>query len=72
MIQSILDNDLYKFTMQQAVHMLYPRVDAQYDFINRSNTPFPQGFAEKLQVEVQRMKTFRLTQIGRASCRERV
>ncbi|GAB6142966.1 nicotinate phosphoribosyltransferase [Desulfocicer niacini] len=61
MIQSILDNDLYKFTMQQAVHMLYPRVDVEYIFINRSNTPFPKGFAEKLQIEVNRMATFKLT-----------
>ena len=35
MIQSILDNDLYKFTMQQAVHMLYPRAEVEYVFINR-------------------------------------
>ncbi|ACN13421.1 PncB [Desulforapulum autotrophicum HRM2] len=61
MIQSILDNDLYKFTMQQAVHMLYPRVDVEYEFINRSNTPFPKDFAQRLQVEVQGMKNFRLT-----------
>ena len=62
MIQSILDNDLYKFTMQQAVHMLYPRVDVEYVFINRSHTPFPKGFAEKLQIEVDKMPSFRLTQ----------
>ncbi len=61
MIQGILDNDLYKFTMQQAVHMLYPRVDAEYVFINRSNTPFPEGFAENLRIEVNNMAAFRLT-----------
>lgn len=61
MIQSILDNDLYKFTMQQAVHMLYPRVDVEYIFINRSDTPFPDGFAEKLQCEVDRMADIKLT-----------
>lgn len=61
MIQSILDNDLYKFTMQQAVHMLYPWVDVEYVFINRSNTPFPENFAEKLNIEVQKMQSFRLT-----------
>lgn len=61
MIQSILDNDLYKFTMQQAVHMLYPRVDVRYIFINRSDTPFPKGFAKRLQKEVNNMADFRLT-----------
>jgi len=61
MIESILDNDLYKFTMQQAVHMLYPRVDVEYEFINRSNTAFPKGFGEKLNLEIKGMKSFRLT-----------
>ena len=35
MIKSILDNDLYKFTMQQAVLALYPDAQATYKFINR-------------------------------------
>ena len=35
MIDSILDNDLYKFTMQQAVVELYPNAQASYEFINR-------------------------------------
>lgn len=35
MIASILDNDLYKFTMQQAVLELYPEAAATYEFINR-------------------------------------
>lgn len=66
MIQGILDNDLYKFTMQQAVHMLYSRVDAEYVFINRSSTPFPSGFAERLKEEVEQMTTFHLTQEEKA------
>ncbi len=60
MIQSILDNDLYKFTMQQAVHMLYPRVDVEYVFINRSETPFPKNFAQRLRIEVDKMPEFKL------------
>ncbi len=36
MITSILDNDLYKFTMQQAVLELHPDVSVTYEFINRS------------------------------------
>ena len=64
MIQSILDNDLYKFTMQQAVHMLYPRAEVEYVFINRSNHnehPFPEGFALKVKKEVEKMSLLRLT-----------
>ncbi len=61
MIQSILDNDFYKFTMQQAVHMLYPRAQAQYEFINRGKTPFPEGFALKIKDEIEKMVDLKLT-----------
>lgn len=61
MIQSILDNDLYKFTMQQAVHMLYPRAEAQYEFINRGKTPFPEGFALKVKDEIEKMSALKLS-----------
>ncbi len=61
MIQSILDNDLYKFSMQQAVHMLYPRAQAQYEFINRGLTPFPDGLAKKVELEIEKMAAFKLS-----------
>ena len=61
MIQSILDNDLYKFSMQQAVHMLYPRAQAQYEFINRGLTPFPEGLAKKVELELEKMAALKLT-----------
>ena len=61
MIQSILDNDLYKFSMQQAVHMLYPRAQAQYEFINRGLTPFPDGFALKVKAEIEKMVDLKLS-----------
>ncbi len=61
MIQSILDNDLYKFSMQQAVHMLYPRVEAQYEFINRGSTSFPDGFAAAVKNEIEKMADLRLS-----------
>ena len=35
MITSIVDNDLYKFTMQQAVLAPYPDAEVIYEFINR-------------------------------------
>ncbi|MBN2802115.1 MAG: nicotinate phosphoribosyltransferase [Deltaproteobacteria bacterium] len=61
MIRSILDNDLYKFTMQQAVHVLYPRAMAKYVFINRAGTIFPDGFANRLSAEIKKMESLRLT-----------
>jgi nicotinate phosphoribosyltransferase len=59
--QSILDTDLYKLTMQQAVCKLYPRAGARYDFINRGETPFPPGFAEELGNHIQEMAGLRLS-----------
>jgi nicotinate phosphoribosyltransferase len=55
MIQSILDNDLYKFTMQQAVLIHYPLAQAEYTFTNRGTTPFPPGFAQRVNQEIDKM-----------------
>lgn len=60
-IQSILDNDLYKFSMQQAVHMLYPRAEVTYRFIDRGDTPFPEDFAQKILPYINKMAEFSLS-----------
>lgn len=60
MISSILDNDLYKFTMQQAVHSLYPRAEVKYGFINRGDTRFPDDFSKHLKAEVLKMADLKL------------
>ena len=70
MILSMLDNDLYKFTMQQAVHMLYPRARAEYRFTNRGNTPFPEGFARKLSLRVNEMANLSLSKAEKAFLKE--
>lgn len=61
MLNSILDNDFYKFTMQNAVIKLFPYAQAKYQFINRGETDFPKGFAEALQQEVDKMVNLKLT-----------
>lgn len=61
MLYSILDNDLYKFTMQNAVVKLFPRSKVRYQFINRGKTPFPDGFAETLRKEIAKMADISLT-----------
>jgi nicotinate phosphoribosyltransferase len=60
-LQSILDNDFYKFTMQQGVLKLFPRAKARYRFINRGNHSFPDGFAEALRQSVDAMASLRLS-----------
>lgn len=61
MIETILDNDLYKFTMQQAVCRLYPKARVRYELTNRSRTPFPAGFGELIKDRVARMAGLGLT-----------
>lgn len=67
--QSILDNDLYKFTMQNAVAKLYPNAWVKYRFTDRSGTEYPEGFARELRNRVNKMGTMSLTEDDRASFR---
>ena len=60
-LRSILDNDFYKFTMQQCVLKLFPRAKARYQFINRGTHSFPQGFGEELRNSVDAMSSLKLS-----------
>jgi nicotinate phosphoribosyltransferase len=59
-IKSILDNDLYKFTQQQAVFELFQREYVTYAFINRGKTAFPDGFDLRLRQELKKMELLTL------------
>jgi nicotinate phosphoribosyltransferase len=59
-IKSILDNDLYKFTQQQAVVELFQRERVAYNFINRGKTTFPDGFDLRLRQELKMMEQLSL------------
>jgi nicotinate phosphoribosyltransferase len=58
---SLLDNDFYKFTMQQAVINLFPKAKARYHFINRGVHFFPEGFAEAMRDSVNAMAALQLS-----------
>lgn len=60
MLTSILDNDLYKFTMQHA-SLYCPRSVVKYEFINRGKTEFRDGFAKDLREAIDEMRGLRLT-----------
>lgn len=60
-IVSILDNDFYKFTMQQGVIRLFPYAKVRYKFINRGKHSFPPGFGDALRKAVNEMPALRLT-----------
>lgn len=59
-INSILDNDLYKFSMMQAVMHKFPRAKVKYEFINRRGTEFPAGFGERIKEEIKNMESLYL------------
>jgi nicotinate phosphoribosyltransferase len=59
-LHSILDNDFYKFTMQQCVTKLFPKAKARYQFINRGKHSFPKGFASALRQSVDLMAGLKL------------
>jgi len=62
MITSILDTDLYKFTMQNEICALYPNDFVRFDFFNRGKTQFPDGFAKQLRWCVDSFSQIRLKQ----------
>ncbi|MBR0123346.1 MAG: nicotinate phosphoribosyltransferase [Bacteroidales bacterium] len=61
MIESILDNDFYKFTMQKAAINLFPRATVRYQFTNRGATKFPDGFDKLLKEQIDEMRKLKLT-----------
>jgi len=65
-IKSLLDNDLYKITMMNAVVHCFPDARVKYTFINRGKDDFPDGFAEHLRKEVKLMEGLQLQSEERA------
>lgn len=60
-LTSLLDNDFYKITMQNAVVKLFPQEQVRYRFINRGRHEFPAGFGEALRQCVDAMANLALT-----------
>ncbi|MDP9958334.1 nicotinate phosphoribosyltransferase [Chryseobacterium lathyri] len=60
-LNSILDNDFYKITMQNAVVKLFPSSIVKYEFINRGKHQFPAGFDAALKEAVNKMAELKLT-----------
>ncbi len=60
-LNSILDNDFYKITMQNAVVKLFPGSIVKYEFINRGKHQFPEGFDVALREAVNKMAELKLT-----------
>lgn len=61
-IRSILDTDLYKFTTSYAYSKLFPRAYGEFEFVDRSNGDYPEGFDILLKKEIKSMSALSLTQ----------
>lgn len=60
-IESLLDTDLYKFTMQQAAWHRVGHAVAEYEFKNRSQDIDLRPFAEEIREEIRYVGTLALT-----------
>jgi len=58
---SILDNDFYKFTMQQGIINLFPEAKVRYQFINRGEHSFPEGFGKVLREKIDELAQLKLS-----------
>lgn len=65
-LNSILDNDFYKITMQCAVVQMFPSERVKYSFINRGRHSFPEGLADELRKIVEAMAGLGLTREEKA------
>ncbi|NLA61850.1 MAG: nicotinate phosphoribosyltransferase, partial [Bacteroidales bacterium] len=60
-IKSVLDTDLYKFTTSYAYSKLFPRANGQFEFVDRSNDNYHEGFEQLLREELKSMEQLCLT-----------
>lgn len=60
-INSLLDTDLYTFSVCYAYLQKFPRAIGQYTFVDRNDTVYPEGFAEKLKEQFKMFENLRVT-----------
>jgi len=59
--KSILWSDLYKFTMQWAIIKNFPDTKVKYEFFDRSDTQYPEGFGFELRKIVDSFRDIKLS-----------
>ena len=52
-IQSLLDTDLYKFTMQQVVWSHFPQATVEYEFACRNDSLDLRPYAAEIRAEIE-------------------
>jgi nicotinate phosphoribosyltransferase len=71
-IKSILDTDLYKFTTSYAYSKLFPRAYGEFEFVDRNNGDYPDGFDQLLREELEDMSKLYLTKDEEQFMRENI
>lgn len=62
-INSLLDTDLYKFTMWQTLLHRHPRTEAQYEFVCRNQPEYPLAqLLDDVNIELDHLCTLRFTE----------
>lgn len=60
-IKSILDNDLYKFSMSYAHMKLFPEAEGTFEFFDRANTIYTDEFLVELKKELKNLSKLSMT-----------
>jgi nicotinate phosphoribosyltransferase len=60
-INHITDDDLYKFSMCVAVIDNFPRTQVRYEFVDRNNTVYPEGFADLVNEQIAYLENLRIS-----------
>ena len=61
-MQSILDTDLYKFTVSNAYYQLYPNAECTFSFNDRNQEVYDEHFLEALKMEFAALSRLKLTE----------
>jgi nicotinate phosphoribosyltransferase len=72
MIKSILDTDLYKFTVSYAYQKLYPEAEGTFTFNDRDHEVYGADFIELLKSEITGMSRLKLTDEELSWCIENI
>lgn len=61
-ITHFTDNDAYTYSCLYYILQTYPRGEVEYTFFDRNHTPYPEGFAQMLQEQVNYMPSVVITE----------
>ena len=70
-ITHFTDTDLYKLTMCCAIVNCFPRAMVKYNFVDRNNTVYPEGFARLVEEQIVYLEDLRFTDEEAAFMRSR-